>query len=49
MNAGGNVEDEDNYGFIGSFFKKVPIIVDDNTGLQLMKMNRTPKSNIDKQ
>ena len=43
LNAGGNVEDEDDYGFIGSFFKKAPIIVDDNTKLQLMKMNRTPK------
>ena len=49
LNAGGNVEDEDDYGFIGSFFKKAPIIVDDNTKLQLMKMNRNPKLNIYKQ
>ena len=33
LNTDENVEDEDDYGFIGSFFKKALIIVDDNTKL----------------
>ena len=49
LNAGGNVEDEDKYGFTGQFFKKFPIIIDDNTKMQFMNMQRTPKANIDEQ
>ena len=33
LNADENVEDEDEYRFTGSYFKKSPIIVDDNTNI----------------
>ena len=36
-----------NMGLQGHFSKQSPIIIDDNTKIQLMKMQRTPKSNID--
>ena len=49
LNADGNAEDKDEYGFTGSFSKKSSIIIDDNTKMKLMKMQRTPKSNIDEQ
>ena len=39
-----NIEDGDEYGFTGSFFKKAPIIIDDNIKKQLMKIQRTPKT-----
>ena len=35
-------------GLQGSF-QRSPIIIDDNTKMELMKMQRTPKSNIDEQ
>ena len=49
LNSDENVEDKDEYGFTGSFFKNAPIIIDENTKMQLMKMQGTPKSNIDEQ
>ena len=48
-NAGGNVEEQDDYGFTGSFFKKHPIILDDSIKNKLMNVKRTPMLNIDKQ
>ena len=47
LNFEKNVEDEDGYEFTESVFKNTHIIIDDNTKMQLMKMQRTPKSNID--
>ena len=49
LNADENILYKDEYGCTGSFFKKLDIIIDDNTNIQLMKMQRTPKSNIDEQ
>ena len=31
LNAGENVEEQEDYGFIGSFFQKAPIIIDGST------------------
>ena len=49
LNAGGNVEYHEDYGFTGSFFKVSPIVINDSTKKKLMKMKRTPMSNIYKQ
>ena len=44
LNANENVEEKYGYGFTGSFFKKYHIIINDNTKMQLMRMQITPKS-----
>ena len=38
MNAGGNVEDQEDYGFTASFLKIPPTAIDDITKRKLMKM-----------
>ena len=38
FNADENVEDKDEYGFTCLFFQKSPIIIDENTKMQLMKI-----------
>ena len=38
FNAGGNFEDQEDYGFIASFFKMFSIIVDEITKKKLMNM-----------
>ena len=45
LNSGANVEDQEDYGFIASFFKISPIVIDDITKNKLMKMKRTPMLN----
>ena len=47
LNAGGNVVDQEDYGFTGSFFKISPIVIDENTQNKLIKMKRTPMLNND--
>ena len=49
FNADENFEDGDEFGFTGSFKKKSLIIVDHNTKMQLMNIQRTKKTIIDEQ
>ena len=47
LNAGGNVEYQEYYGFTASFFKNSPFVIDNITKNELMKMKRTPMLNND--
>ena len=47
LNADEDVLYKYEYQFTGSFFKKAPIIIDDNTKMKLLKMQKTPETNID--
>ena len=47
--AGKLFVDEDEYGFTGLFFKKGSFIIYENTKIQLITMQITPKANIDEQ
>ena len=38
LNAGGNVEDQEDYGFTASFFKIAPTVIYDITKYKLMNM-----------
>ena len=38
LNAGENIEDQEDYGFTGSFFKIGPTVLDDYTNNKLMNM-----------
>ena len=49
FNAGGNVVDQEAYGFTGSFFKVYPFVIDEITKNKLMKTKRIPMLNIDEQ
>ena len=44
--AGGNYEQQEGFGFSGSFFRKYPIIIDDITKIKRMKKKSTPLLNI---
>ena len=48
-NTGGNVVDQEDYGFRGSFVKIPPIVIYDITKKKSMKMKRTPMLNNDDQ
>ena len=48
LNAGGNVVDQEYYGFTGSFFNISPIVIDDINNF-LIKMRRTQMLNNDEQ
>ena len=49
MYAGGNFEEQEDLVFLGLFFNKCPIIIDDSTKNKLMKIKRTLMLNIDEQ
>ena len=49
LNAGENVEDQEDYGFTASFFKTTPIIIYNTTKNKLMKMKIIPMLNNDEQ
>ena len=38
LNTGGNIQDQEDYGFIASFFKIFPTVIDDITKNKLMNM-----------
>ena len=42
LNAGGNVVDQEYYGFTGSFFNVYPIVINDITKKKFMNTKRTP-------
>ena len=46
LNDDENVEDKDEYYFTRSIFKKAPVIIDNNTKIQLMKILKIPKCKI---
>ena len=47
LNYGGNVDNQKDYGFTGSFFKIIPTVINDNTQLENLKSQRNI-NNIDK-
>ena len=49
LNAGGNVEYQEDYGFTQSFFKISPIVIYDTTKRKLTKMKITPMLNNNEQ
>ena len=40
LNYGGNVDNQKDYGFTGSFFKIIPTVINDNTQLENLKSQR---------